>query len=560
MRLSSNSSASRDDSSSLNSRPLRRPGETGSAARGPTLHLHLAGDLIGWSVVSTGHVAELLAAGTAAVIDGDVAATLLSLVTTRGLPVRAARVAVPGDVGITARASPDGDSAAADLAPGLDVAYVALADGRRLRAQPDTAALDAALLDCAAAGIEVVGAEPESLALARALATSAGELAPDAGVAVAYVTAARVLVARACGSTVELLGSRDLPASVIDLPVTVQGLAMAAADGLATSAADAVADLLAGTTCVEVVVAASGVDADDVAAEIAAATGLAVRVGDPVSRIRCAPAILDDAAIGGAAVAIGLGLDVRGLPRVELPVSPARARRAAGAPHEPEGPELEAALPESALPEAAVEVPAPAVDAPTVVAKAEAEPALAGPEAAAHRHHHVVRVPNRTIAMAVAGMVVAGALVAAWAFTERAAVRDRRAVMTTLQNQLDGIPSPTAPTRRLLVLGADRRARVDAIATVLGSRVAWDRILREVSAVLPADAWLTDISADGGTTPQLHLRGYAKTSEAVALTLSRLGIVSDLTDVRLGRSDRVTVSGASVLRFSVTAGVRGEKP
>ena len=69
----------------------------------------------------------------------------------------------------------------------------------------------------------------------------------------------------------------------------------------------------------------------------------------------------------------------------------------------------------------------------------------------------------------------------------RAEVRDREAVLATLQGQFAAIPSPTAPTRRLLALGADRRGRVGAIGAVLGDRVAWDRVLREVSAVLPVD-------------------------------------------------------------------------
>lgn len=164
------------------------------------------------------------------------------------------------------------------------------------------------------------------------------------------------------------------------------------------------------------------------------------------------------------------------------------------------------------------------------------------------------------LVLCVAAAVVVGSLVVGWTYSERAAVRDRTAVLTTLRTQLAGIPSPTEPTLRLLTLGADRRARVDAIASALGGRVAWDRILREVSAVLPPDIWLTELTASATKPSTVQLRGYAANQEGVALALSRLAIISDLSNVRLRRSERATVQGTQVVRFSIVTGVRTDGP
>ena len=67
------------------------------------------------------------------------------------------------------------------------------------------------------------------------------------------------------------------------------------------------------------------------------------------------------------------------------------------------------------------------------------------------------------------------------------------------QRALAGRPgrsTPRFPLRPPAVAGAiaelpqQRTTRVTALATVLGQRVAWDRLLREVSQVVPSDVWL----------------------------------------------------------------------
>ena len=499
MDLPSPAPARRVDGSARAWRAARwSPRERGSW-RGPQLCLHISGGLLSWAVVTGAAVSELLSVGSIRVESESLAATLAALVAERRLPCAGARLTVPGAVWIVDAAEPPAPIGAADIA---------LGDGRRIRAEIDPVALSTALAACAAAGIEVVSVEPEALPLARSLAIPSPFLPPDdtglrRAVAIVWVAASCTVVVRSCGDEVELVGL--VPAGTASAAYLV---------------APAAARLIAGADVAEAVIA-GGDDPADLAARIAFATSLPVRVGDPVARIPAAGP-LPSAAVA-AAGAVGLAVEARGLPRVDIPVR-----------WQPP-----AAPPELVEPDAAPLSP-PDDSTARPAAPAPARPAT-----------------SPALALAVAAVLVVGALIAGWVTVERGAVRDRQAVLGTLQAQLAAIPSPTGPTRRLLVLGADRRARVDAISSALGKRVAWDRILREVSAVLPSDLWLTGIVADAGAGANgLRLHGYVTDQAGVALALARLALVPDLSAVRLERSERARLGGRQVARFSIAAAVR----
>ena len=492
--------------------PSRTPAPIGpraGSARGPALALHLSGGTLAWALVDAAAGPLLLDAGTLELSEGAAAGpALAALIAGRDLPRSAARIAVPGALHLITAA----EAAAAPPAAPLDgITDVALADGRVLRAALDRGALATALEACAAAGLEVVGAEPEALALARALAAPAAPGAPAVPTAVVWRAARAVTALCVRGDAVEPLGSAPLPAG-----------------SSAAVAAAVAAKLLAGCGAGAIALASATGDDAQLAGELAARCGVSASAPDPLARIRRADAAPDS--VTAAAGAVGLAIEVRGLPRVDLPVRTPRAQ------------ERPALHPLAGL----VEEPAVA-----------AAPAAAGPAPVRPARR---RAPsNRVVATLVAALAVSAALVAVWTLAQRGEVRDRVAVRDTLQARLDAIPAPNAPTRRLLVLGADRRGRVDAIASVLTARPAWERILREVSAVLPADAWLTGLETStpaGAAAPRLRLSGYAASQEAVARALARLGIVPDLRDVRLVRSERARIQGRAVVRFSLSAGLR----
>ena len=107
-----------------------------------------------------------------------------------------------------------------------------------------------------------------------------------------------------------------------------------------------------------------------------------------------------------------------------------------------------------------------------------------------------------------------------------------------------------------------------ALTEALSGRIAWDRVLRQVSLVLPEDVWLTSLTATApaadaepvegaaGTATGVTLVGSTYSQDGVARFLSRLSVVPDLTNVRLLSSQSVLVGERELVQFTVLADVR----
>jgi len=153
-------------------------------------------------------------------------------------------------------------------------------------------------------------------------------------------------------------------------------------------------------------------------------------------------------------------------------------------------------------------------------------------------------------------------------------VDHQRAALASAKAQLAAVPvshaSASANASRASLL-SDRERRALALATALGKRVSWDRVLRRLALVLPQDVWLTDLS---GTTPvvspttaapttttpasslpavptALTIQGYTYSQAGVARLLSRLQVLPDLTNVQLQTSKVAKVGGQNVIQFTV---------
>jgi Tfp pilus assembly protein PilN len=181
--------------------------------------------------------------------------------------------------------------------------------------------------------------------------------------------------------------------------------------------------------------------------------------------------------------------------------------------------------------------------------------------------------------LVVAGLITAGYLLASSKVNERQATRD------ALRSELAALPAPRQQPQADPQLALLRDQRVAALGTALQSRLAWDRILREISAVLPGDVWLTTLSATGAspqptpapapttsttttsgsaaaapvaapTAGPLTFAGFTYSQPGVARLLSRLAVVPALQDVQLVSSTRTAYSGRFVFQFSIKANVR----
>ena len=151
-------------------------------------------------------------------------------------------------------------------------------------------------------------------------------------------------------------------------------------------------------------------------------------------------------------------------------------------------------------------------------------------------------------------------------------VRDREAELEAAQLQLRGLPEPPPPPSPIEAgLENEQKQRVSAVTSALSRRVAWDRVLRELSLVLPDDVWLTSLSAKSpaspasaapapptapGTAPTgFVVNGYTYGHDGVARLLSRLSVLPGLHNVQLQKSTLSKLGTQEIVQFTILADV-----
>jgi Tfp pilus assembly protein PilN len=201
----------------------------------------------------------------------------------------------------------------------------------------------------------------------------------------------------------------------------------------------------------------------------------------------------------------------------------------------------------------------------------------------------------------VAPFVVAGLLAAGYLLSS-SSVNSNRSTLQALKDELASLPAPeTREPQQNPALASERQLRIATLGAALQSRLVWDRVFREISAVLPADVWLTTMSAQTPQTPTtvptattatpapstptsttgttttattttaaptpapapatgpMTFAGYTYSQEGVARLLSRLAVVPALQNVKLVSSSEATVGGQTVVTFSIQADVRPQE-
>jgi Tfp pilus assembly protein PilN len=157
------------------------------------------------------------------------------------------------------------------------------------------------------------------------------------------------------------------------------------------------------------------------------------------------------------------------------------------------------------------------------------------------------KVPPLPVLAGCVGTVLISALLAMMYLSASAGVATKQRALEQVQAQYAAIPAPAPASPVVAELPQQRQTRVTALATVLGQRVAWDRLLREVSQVVPSDVWLIALNALApsisptpapGAAPQqsFMVTGCTYSQDSVARFLARLSVVPDLTGMTLGSS------------------------
>jgi Tfp pilus assembly protein PilN len=181
------------------------------------------------------------------------------------------------------------------------------------------------------------------------------------------------------------------------------------------------------------------------------------------------------------------------------------------------------------------------------------------------------RTKPAQLVVAVVALVVFAALGSLFLVTN-ARVADKQRQYDDLREQLAARELPVeAPGAAAgdAALVQERDGRRAALASALGSRVAWDRVLRELSLVLPEDVWLTGLTGtSGGADPgaatdpnaaaesSFEIKGYARRHEDVALLLSRMGVLPEVEAASLISATAVVVAGEPLVEFVLKATVK----
>lgn len=175
------------------------------------------------------------------------------------------------------------------------------------------------------------------------------------------------------------------------------------------------------------------------------------------------------------------------------------------------------------------------------------------------------RQKNPVVLGGVVAAVAATAILAAFFLTVSAGVADKQARLDAVQAELDATPVPPPADTSASGLEQEKGQRVVALSTALSKRVAWDRVLREISLVLPEDVWLSTLSAKApadpaaeSTTAGFTITGKTYSHDGVARLLTRLNVVPHLTTVQLQNSTlAASEAGRPVVEFSIQATVKG---
>jgi Tfp pilus assembly protein PilN len=176
------------------------------------------------------------------------------------------------------------------------------------------------------------------------------------------------------------------------------------------------------------------------------------------------------------------------------------------------------------------------------------------------------RPPTAALAVTGAG-VLAASLLAVGFFSVNGSVDERERELAALEQELTASRRAAKPKPAQSGLAAERDQRLTALNDAMVKRLAWDRVLREVSLVMPDDVWLSSLAAGGATTgtttsettttptatQTLTFNGFTYSQESVARLLTRLALVPELDNVKLQTSSVTAVGSQQIYGFTILA-------
>jgi Tfp pilus assembly protein PilN len=189
-------------------------------------------------------------------------------------------------------------------------------------------------------------------------------------------------------------------------------------------------------------------------------------------------------------------------------------------------------------------------------------------------HRRSQRPQNLPTVVSTAVVVAVMGLVGVMYFSAKSTAAAADLELQDAKAELALLPTPAeiaAKTASQRQLATERDARVSALSAALTHRIAWDRVLRQISLVLPEDVWLKTFlatspvpagstapaaSAPGSPPTLVTIEGYTYSHDAVARLLTRLSVIPDLKNVWLQKSARTELAGRAIVTFTILSDVR----
>jgi Tfp pilus assembly protein PilN len=182
--------------------------------------------------------------------------------------------------------------------------------------------------------------------------------------------------------------------------------------------------------------------------------------------------------------------------------------------------------------------------------------------------------PANVLLAVLAAMVVLASL---WAVANRQ-VGDRRAQLDQANAEAAAAEARAGAAAPYAEFGRLAHDRVETVSALARSRFDWAHAMREISRLLPADVWLTELSGDSGSagespspttsvapSPTFKLDGCTRSQTRVASLLARLRAVDGVRAVDLSKSEKPETNGdtscpahaATDPRFTITIAFAG---
>ena len=153
---------------------------------------------------------------------------------------------------------------------------------------------------------------------------------------------------------------------------------------------------------------------------------------------------------------------------------------------------------------------------------------------------------------ALAALVVLASL---WAVSSRQA-GDRRAQLERANTEASAAEARVGSAEPYQLFARLAKDRIETVSALARSRFDWAHAMREISRVLPADVWLTELAGTSGAdgqapspttsvapAPTFKLDGCTGSQGKVALLMARLRAADGVRDVELSKSQKPDSQG-----------------